>query len=190
MLDTVTLIYRAATRHGRPTDRTPGMPRNKVVKLLEGLVADEPQASGRFYQIQPDDTPLGVALAALGERATTKDAIEYLRCISSGPRWNMPLYATPSTSKSYPATMLVPGARIGVRVAFLPRNHDALDCLLQGRMPTMAVDPRKGSPASSSTAYGLLWLPPVDERFSCAAFEWAGGCSVLDPPPDLLKLLR
>jgi hypothetical protein len=161
----------------------------KVVELLEELVADT-ASPGHLYQIQPDDTPLSVALEALGPGATVDDAISYLHCISSGPLHNMRLYATPSTSKAYPSQLMVPTANIGIRVAFLPRNEDALDVMLRGRRPQMTVDPRTGAPLGGGETLGLIWLPPVDEKFSCAGYEWEDGSSAIDPPPDLLERLH
>jgi hypothetical protein len=162
----------------------------QVAEILRSLVSSKPEP-GYFYQVQPDDTPMSVALQALGEKATTEDALDYLRSISSGPRWNMPLYSTPSTSKAYPDAFMVPGKRLGVRVAFLPRNQDALSLLLEGKKVSMSVDPISGDPKTpADTSLGLLWFPPVDETFSCAAYSWEDGSSSIDPPPDLLELLE
>lgn len=162
--------------------------KSAIEKLLEEFVADTP-TPGHFYQVQPGDTPLSVALAALGDRATVADATDYLHCIASGT-YNMSVYGSPSTSKQFPAKFLVPGKRIGVRVAFLPRNEDALDLMLRGRHPRMTIDQRTGAPLGGASSYGMPWLPPVDERFSCAPFEWDDGSSAIDPPPDLLERLR
>lgn len=166
----------------------PGESAPDVAKMLEELVADKP-TPGFFYQIQPEDTPLSVALEALGSEATVEDAVDYLRCMSSGPRYNLPMYATPSTSKAYPAAYMVPGKSLGIRVAFLPRNQDALDLMLRSKRPRMSVDPATGAPRSNDRAFGLVWMPPVDERFSCSAFSWEDGSSTIDPPPDLLEML-
>lgn len=182
-----TALVVGAARRSKP--KAPGAVKDKVSTLLEELVSDFP-TPGRFYQIQPEDAPLAVALEALGPEAQAQDGVEYLRCISSGPRWNMPLYATTSPSKQYPNAYLVPGVRLGVRVAFLPRNEDALDLMLRGRMPKTAVDPTSGKPISEGSSYGLLWLPPVDDEFSCAGYEWEDGSSAIDPPPDLFEVLE
>jgi hypothetical protein len=109
----------------------------------------------------------------------------------------MPIYATPSTTKTFPKEYLVPGKSIGVRVAFLPRNADAHGLLLQGIKPSMTVDPTTGASATTdATSYGLLWLPPVDAESlasgepTCAPFSWGDGSSTIDPPPQLLELLE
>jgi hypothetical protein len=63
----------------------------------------------------------------------------------------------------------------------------------------MTVDARTGAPASGDAdfgAYGLLWLPPVSAdalvvgEVTCAPFTWTDGSSTIDPPPELLALLR
>ena len=145
--------------------------------------------TGAFYSIQPGDTPLSVVKRALGADATAENVVDYLRCMSSGPRWNMPLYATPSTSKLYPDRLMVPGKRLGLRVAFLPRNENVRRAVGQGLMPVMTVDPRTGAPADpDATDLGTVWLPPVDEEFSCD-FSWDDGSTALDPPPDFLRML-
>lgn len=103
----------------------------------------------------------------------------------------MPLYATSSTSKKqYPDAYMVPGARLGVRVAFLPRNVDALGLLRRREMPWSTVDKRTGAPKMGGDSYGLLWLPPVDDEFSCQGYTWEDGSSAIDPPPELLEELR
>lgn len=167
---------------------TPGEEKDKVLALLEELVTDDP-TPGRFYQVQPDDTPMAVALEALGPEAQAQDGVEYLRCISSGPQWNMPLYATHSPSKQYPDAYLVPGVKLGVRAAFLPRNADALGEMIQGKMPERTVDRRTGKPYGKGSSYGLLWLPPVDDTYSCV-YEWEDGSSAIDPPPELFEELQ
>jgi hypothetical protein len=178
----------AAPRPADPRESGGGDEGTELEQMLEDLVTDEP-TPGHFYQVQDGDTPLEVALRALGTKATVEDAINYLRCISSGPRYNLPTYATPSTSKSYPQPYMVPGKPLGVRVAFLPRNEDALDLMLRGVRPKMVVNPKTGAPIGTHRHFGLLWLPPVDEVFSCSGYEWEDGSSAIDPPTDLLEHL-
>lgn len=164
-------------------------PKTLAEELLEQYVSDDP-CPGHFYQIQPHDTPTGVAAQALGADAAEENLIDYIHCWASGPNYNMPMFATPSTSKTFPHRLLVPGKRLGVRVAFLPRNDDALGAMLEGRLPRRTVDPDTGAPRGVGRSYGLLWLPPVDEEYSCASFEWPDGSSTIDPPPALLEMLR
>lgn len=186
---------RAKPRRRQVLVTTPAVPnppaereKTDLEHLLEAYVADDP-TPGRFYQVQPDDTPAAVAATALGPTAHAQDVVEYLMCIASGPAWNMSLYGTPSTSRQYPAALLVPGVRTGIRVAFLPRNEDALGLMLLGKHPRMTVHPRTGEPVLPGSSYGLLWLPPVNEAFSCEDYTWEDGTSTIDPPPELLELL-
>lgn len=174
---------RPAVPASEPEGKTP------VEILLERYVADAP-TPGHFYQVQPTDNPLGVAAAALGLDAPASAVVDYIHCWASGPNFNLPMYATPSTSKAFPRRLLVPGKHIGVRVAFLPRNDDALGALLENRWPRPAVHPRTGAPAGVGRSYGLLWLPPVDEDFSCSPFAWDDATSTIDPPPSLLAALK
>lgn len=171
--------------------------RERVDRLLQAFVSDEPRP-GFFYQVQDGDTLPDVAAAALESVGdfTDEQLEQYIFCISSGPRWNVRKYSTPSTSKSFGNALLVPGLGRGIRVAFLPRNDDALDAMLEGRMPLMTVDARTGAPIGDHGAFGLLWLPPVDAvelaagEVTCAPFSWTDGSSTIDPPPELLALLR
>jgi hypothetical protein len=162
--------------------------KTELEQLLERYVTDDPTPNA-FYQVQPGDTPIGVASAALGADADAQAVTEYLMCIASGPNWNMPLYGTPSTSKKYPASLLVPGVQIGVRVAFLPRNEDALGLMLKERSPRMSVHAQTGESLLPGDSYGLLWLPPVADDFSCAGYSWEDGSSAIDPPPAILERL-
>lgn len=173
--------------------------RHRIERLLAAFVADDPTPN-HFYQVQEGDTLPDVAAAALRTivaRPTREQIRQYIFCISSGPRWNVRTYATPSTSKSFGSDLLVPGKGFGLRVAFLPRNDDALDAMLEdGRLPQMTTDPRTGAPSGDFGQFGLLWLPPVDPEalgageVTCAPYSWSDGSSTIDPPPELLALLR
>lgn len=194
---------RHATRNDarKSTGRAPGHHEGRlqrIAHLLERFVADDP-APGFFYQVQPGDRLPDVAAAALGRVGafSRRQLEQYVFCISSGPQWNVAKYGTPSVTKAFGNELLVPGLGKGVRVAFLPRNEDALDSMLQGRSPAMRVDPKSGRPRGDMfDAYGLLWLPPVDAgelsrgEISCAAFSWPDGSSSIDPPTELLVLLE
>jgi hypothetical protein len=165
--------------------------------LLKDFVGDE-ATPGLFYQVQADDTLLGVAGSALNSIGPHSAAarLSYAYCLQSSPGWNMRLYGTPSTSNAFGSELLVPGKNTGVRVAFRARNADALELMLAGRLPRMAVDPISGAPLPGKGAsYGLLWLPPVDPQSlalgqpTCAPYSWSDGSSTIDPPPELLSQL-
>lgn len=172
--------------------------RHRIEQLLERYVSDEP-VPGRFYQAQPGDTLPDVAACALSTVGahTRAQLLQYVYCIQSGPRWNVAKYATPSTTRVFGPELLVPGLGMGIRVAFLPRNEDALGKMLEeGVMPVMAVDPQTGAPLSDDDALGLIWLPPVSAEnleqgdVTCAPYSWSDGSSTIDPPPELLALLE
>jgi hypothetical protein len=171
-----------------------------IEELLAKFISDTPRP-GYFFQVGEDNDLLDLVREALDTVAPHTEAARflYMYCLQSGPRWNMRLYGTPSTTLAFPKEYLVPGKNIGVRVAFLRRNEDAHALMLQGRMPVMVVDPVKGSVIIADdypNSYGLLWFPPVDAESlesgepTCAPFSWDDGSSTIDPPPPLLELLE
>lgn len=168
-----------------------------IAALLEEFVSPTPRP-GFFYAIRKNDNLWDIARAALKTVGEHSDSalLSYMFCLQSGPRWNLPLYGTPSVTKSFPKKYLVPHMNLGVRVAFLPRNMDALELMRLGIKPVMVVDPKTGAPIGKYSSYGLLWLPPVDEESlasgdpTCADFSWSDGSSTIDPPPQLLMLLE
>ena len=154
---------------------------------------------GWFYQLEPRDTPLGIARAVLEHvqrnsripiRVTGAHCLDYWHTVSSG-RYNLRTYGSPSTSRRFPARLLVPGAGLGLRPAFLPRHADARACFAAGRLPPRTVD-QQGASIGGGDCLGALWLPPVDDQalahgeVSCAALSWADGSSTIDPDPDFL----
>ena len=167
-----------------------------IETLLKQYVTDDPYPN-RFYLVQFGDTPESVARAALKHFGdpTPAQVLDYVHCYS-GCTHNLDNYGTPSLSRSFSKRLLVPGLGLGLRVAFLPRNADALGLMLGGLAPRMTVDRRTGAPAANSTSYGLLWLPPIDpEAFTqgevtCSGYEWEDGTSGLEPPPKLFELLE
>jgi len=168
------------------------------LRALLGEFVRESPTPGFFYTVRPGDTLPSVAGEALGTIGPHGEhaRLTYGFCIQSGPRFNLPTYGTPSTSNDFPDDLLVPGKRIGVRVAFRPRNEDAIAAMLSGRMPRMTVDPVTGAPDKTGSSLGTLWLPPVDPASlaigepSCGAYSWSDGSSSIDPPPELLRLLK
>jgi hypothetical protein len=170
----------------------------RITQLVDEYIS--PVATpGKLYPIKYGDNLSDVARAALDTISTlhtNQQRLHYIHCLSSGPLWNLRFYGTPSTSKVFPEMYLVPGIGMGIRVAFLPRNQDAVGEMFMGRMPRMTVDPETGAPAGGDH-YGLLWLPPVASQElvdgnmpSCAPFSWADGSSTIDPDPELLSLLE
>lgn len=170
----------------------------RLGQLLDELVSNTPRL-GRLVQLDASQTPLGAvdeAFRAAGLETFVQQREHYAHCMASG-RFNSSIYGTPSVSKRFPKSLLAPGTGIGLRVAFLPRNEDAMAALRVGRMPRMTVDRQTGAPLTGDTSLGLLWFPPIDEvgvraglMPSCAAFSWADGASAIDPPSELLALLE
>lgn len=183
----------------RPLPRRPRrgeLARSRLEELLDLHLASEP-TPGKFYQVQAGDTPEFVLRAALEDVGTHREGhlVDYLYCVVSSP-WNLDLYGTPSTSRSYPQRFLVPGIGLGVRAAFLPRNAEALAMMRQGLSPSRTVDRDGRATDDSAQAFGLLWLPPVcpecldvDDQITCAPFSWEDGTSTINPDPELLALL-
>lgn len=173
-------------------------PHLRIASLLDELLAEAPR-NGHLYQIGRGDTVESIARAVLddmGDGWTEQMLLDYIHCISSGP-YNLGRYGTPSTTKSFPKKWLAPGIGRGLRVAFMPRNQDALALLRVGILPRMVVDPRTGAPrgGDDNIHYGLIWLPPIDPTdfavgiISCAPYSWEDGSSTIDPDPELLALV-
>ena len=169
----------------------------EIEDLLREFISDEPRP-GFFYQILKTDTFSKITKKALNSISAHTDQarLSYMYCLQSGPKWNMRLYGTPSTTKKFPKIYMVPGKNTGVRVAFMPRNADAHALMLQGFKPQMTVNKVTGAPLGGNHSFGLLWLPPVDGDSlasgdpSCAPFTWDDDSSTIDPPPQLLVLLK
>lgn len=170
----------------------------RISKLVDDLIAANPEP-GHLCAIKYGSNLSDIAKEALDTvypGHTNQQRLHYIHCISSGPQWNLRLYGTPSTSKIFPEMYMVPGLGMGIRVAFLPRNQDAIAEVRLGNMPRMTVDPETGAPAGGDH-YGVIWLPPVDAKElkaggmpSCAPYSWADGSSTIDPDPELLGLLE
>lgn len=174
----------------------------QIEALLDQFVATQP-TPGYFYPVQDGDTLPAVAQAALATIGphTAAARMSYIHCLQSGT-FNLGRYGTPSTSKDFPAELLIPGKGLGVRVAFRGRNADALELMADAVMPKMTVDPISGAPRPpgpsgvAHTSLGVLWLPPVSAQSlalgepTCAPYSWADGSSTIDPPPELMALLE
>jgi hypothetical protein len=120
--------------------------------------------------------------------------MDYIRCVTSGPRWNWPLYAsTYFTEPDFPAYYGVNGQ--GLARAFMPWNDDARAAIVQRRMPNRGFTQAGSKIPGVGNKYGLLWLPPVGLAeleqgiVTCGTMEWEDGSSSIDPPPELLALV-
>ncbi len=176
-----------------PAIAAPGEPEqlDELVELLRELVSDTPRG-GAFYQVQFRDRPgdfIRAALASCGiDRPTAAQLDEYMHLVAGG-RFNSDLHGTYSSSIIYPDRWLVPGLRMGIRTAWLPRNEDALDLYLRGGSPQCAVDRRTGVALTPATSLGLVWAPPVElvaGELTTETFSWDDGSSTLDPPAPFL----
>ena len=169
---------------------------NQLTELLSSYLSDSARPR-TLYTIGPGDTLKSVAAAALGAVGPHSQAqvIEYMTAIAAVP-FNLARYGTRSTSQSYPASWLVPGLQMGIRVAFLERNDDAVTAMRSGRLPVRTVDPDTGKPLGTGDSLGTLWLPPVcptqlgEGTVTCLPFDWADGSSTYNPDPSLLRLLE
>lgn len=196
-------ILRAALRPSRRRALPPvAISRNyapsetrRDVDDIDAQTSDVPRP-GYFYTLQPGDTPLGVArraLECLGS-VTAAMVVDYWYSISSS-RFNLGRYGTPSTSKRFPRRLLVPGLGLGLRVAFLPRNADAIACFRRDRLPPRTVDD-DGVALGGGESRGTLWFPPVDDELladgivTCNTYSWHDQSSTIEPDPDLMERLR
>lgn len=153
---------------------------------------------GFLYPVMTGDTMPRVVKQALDSIGPSTDRMrqEYSWNIVSG-RYNRETYGTPSSTKSYPSKYIAPGINLGIRVAFLPRNEDAIVAMRAGRLPRMTVDPRTGAPrVEGAKSRGLIWLPPVDESsfkagiVTCKSHLWEDGSSTIDIDPELRSYLE
>jgi len=171
-------------------------PADRVAELLARYLSRTPKTES-LYPVQPGDDLRKIAASALRAvgPCTAEQIDDYALGIAGVP-YNLMLYGTPSTSKSYSASLLVPGLQQGIRVAFLARNDDAVAAMSAGRMPVRTVDPVTGAALGTGEFMGTLWLPPVCPHalsggvVTCAPFEWPDGSSRYNPDPQLLGRLR
>ncbi len=170
-----------------------------IAELLEKWVSDTP-TPGFFFELGPDDTINAVARDALNSIGPHNAfaRTSYIHCLQSG-KYNLGRYGTSAEALDFGGDMLVPGIGKGILAAFRARNADALALMRAGRYPRMTVDPSSGSPLpppKGGDSYGMPWLPPIDAGSlaigepSCALFTWSDGSSTIDPPPELLSLLK
>lgn len=173
-----------------------GAPKNPAIGFLEVWLSDDP-VPGKLYQIQKNDNMSNIARRALdsvidGAGDSDGNRLAYIKCISSGPAWNMPLYASTHFSKIYPAMYGVGGR--GVARAFMPWHQDAVKAILERRFPNRQITD-DGARIVGGGSYGLPWLPPIDPealaigQVTCAPFNWEDGSSSINPPPELFMLI-
>ncbi len=166
--------------------------------MLEHYFATD-ETPGRFYAVQPGDTPETIARAALtligSTRPSRQQILDYIYCFTSAT-YNLDHYGSTSTSLSFPAKWKVPGLGLGLRAAFLPRNADAIDLMTHGLPVPRTVDEQGRPTNAEASSHGTIWLPPVDpERLpdgvvTCEGFSYTCGTSGLEPDPALLRLLE
>jgi len=171
--------------------------------VLQEWVSDTP-VPGKFYLVGSDpgltsaDSLSGISSKALnsviaGAGNSNADRLDYMHCITSGPKWNWLLYASSSFSEQFPQWAGVNG--MGLRRAFHPWHDEGKKAILERRMPKRAITQSGSRIAGVGSSYALLWLPPVDPGalgegiVTCGAVEWADGSSSIDPPPHILAML-
>jgi hypothetical protein len=175
------------------------------LEVLEEWVSLEP-TPGKFYEIGTDpeltssDTMSRIARKALngavaGAGNNSGNRLDYIHCVTSGPRWNWRLYASSNFTQNYPEFYGVNGK--GLRMAFMPYNDDARAAIANRRYPTRGITQGGQRIPGVGSSYGLLWLPPVDPQMldsqgivTCGSVEWSDGSSSIDPPPEILNGLQ
>lgn len=175
------------------------------MEILEDWVSLEP-TPGKFYAIGSDpeltgsDTMARIARKALdsvvaGGGSNGGRRLDYIHCVTSGPRWNWRLYASSSFTEKYPEYYGVNGR--GIRMAFMPYNDDARVAIANRKYPKRGITQSGSRIPGVGSSYGLLWLPPVDPAMlesqnivTCGNFDWSDGSSSIDPPPEILNSLQ
>jgi hypothetical protein len=172
--------------------------------VLQEWISDE-AIPGKFYIVGTDPEKGGSdSLAGITRRALNRTVagggndggrrIDYMHCITSGPKWNWPLYASSSFSDAFPQWAGVNG--MGLRRAFFAWHDDAKKAIMERRMPTRAITQNGSRIPGVGNKYAMLWLPPVDPAalaegvVTCGSVEWNDGSSSIDPPPELLNMLN
>lgn len=153
---------------------------------------------GRFYAIKKGDSLDQIARQALNNRlpgAGNKNAnrMAYIKnCINLSKKWNLPLYGSTSSSNLFPKAYFTNGQ--GLRMAFFPYHAPALQFVLGGKIPPRQITP-SGARIQGGNAYGILWLPPVDDdaltqfdQVVCAG-KWDDGSPTSEPPPLFFQLV-
>lgn len=164
--------------------------------LLALHLADEPLA-GKLYTVRSGDTPDKIARRVLSQfgRYTATQARDYWHCVSGGA-FNQGRYGTYSTSKRYPAELLVPGQGMGIRAAFMRCNEDAIAAMASGFLARRGVDVKSGTPLGLGDHLGTIWLPYINPdlaasgEITCRGMDWPCGTSGLEPDPELLALME
>jgi hypothetical protein len=174
------------------------------VEVLEEWISEK-AVPGKFYVIGTDPEKGGSdSLSGITRRALNRalpgagndggNRLEYGKCITSGPAWNWPLYASSSFSETFPEYNAVNG--MGLRRAFFPWHEDARKALVQRKFPKRAVTQSGSRISGVGSSYAMLWLPPVNKELleqgivTCDALEWSDGSSTINPPPEILDWLE
>ena len=166
------------------------------IDLLERFFALEP-TPGHFYTVRPRDTPETIARDALRtvtSRPTRHMVNEYIWCFSAA-EFNLERYGSRSTSKSFTSRWLVPGLGLGLRAAFLPRNADAFELMVEGWNVPRTVDDQGNRVDDDAGSMGTIWLPAVDGdaakqgRVRCDLSHYDAETPI-EPPRDIVSRLQ
>ena len=117
--------------------------------LLTDMLVSSPQP-GYMYQIVQGDTLSNIVRDALnavigGAGDSSSNRMQYIKCITSGPNWNWPLYASSSSSPQFPDYYFVNGQ--GLRRAFYPWHENTKVAVSQGRMPKRGATTATSKPS-------------------------------------------
>ncbi len=168
------------------------------IEILPDWISPTP-IPGAFYMIQGGDNLALITRKALNSVVSGAGnnggyRLEYMKCITSGPKWNWPLYASTSFSENYKEWQGING--MGLRRAFNKWHPNAKNEMLERKMPERAITLAGVKlPGVSGNSFALLWLPPVDAahlaqgNVTCGMMDWDDGSSSIDPPPEILEML-
>jgi hypothetical protein len=182
-----------------PAEKPDGGGTKKPGEVLTELLSDTPTL-GKYYLIKNGDVALGangVLAKALDGAAVGADTggnrLALLKLMTLSP-WNRTLYARTNTTANWPAYTNADGQNLGA--AWLPRHQSAISKIASGEMPKRNIS-STGVKQGTGSSYALLWFPPLDlDAFQSLGVvtdggaTWDDGTSVLNPPPDLLELLK
>ena len=171
-----------------------------LVEIFKDLISETP-TPGKFFMLRkggPDALgKTGVTGKALdktvaGAGSNGSHRIALLRLMTTPDTWNWDLYSRDKFTASWPSFTGVDGRNLGA--AWLPRHKKASDAIMVGKMPARNID-IDGNKIGTGAKHGLIWIPPLDVDMlkdrvvGVGDKKWSDGSSVLNPPPDLMRLL-
>lgn len=178
------------------TGELPDLP--QVINVLQPLVSATPRP-GRFFQMYLNGPNAsgnqGLLAQALNSIAPGRGSNSNLRLtlldhMTRG--WNANLYSRDKPTGAWTPLYNFRGINIGP--AWLPRHENAVEAMVQGRMPkrTIAED---GAKIGDGSSYGLIWIPEIDEASlqqaaSIVIRQREDGSDPYMPPRELLDLLE